>query len=92
VTNLTLNLGLQEDEAAYKFFRRPNYVYCTCVQQGDSGGPVFCLRPGGQQYELIGVVSWGYGDCPALPAFPSINTFVPAFLPWINASMVAVGE
>ncbi|GJQ69478.1 hypothetical protein Trydic_g6585 [Trypoxylus dichotomus] len=48
--------------------------------QGDSGGPLIAARPN-NQYELIGIVSWGNG-C-ARPGYPGVYTRVTRYLDWI---------
>nr|AAV91457.2 serine protease 6 [Lonomia obliqua] len=50
--------------------------------KGDSGGPLVYCRPDTNQYEVIGVVSNGYGCGEEFP--PGIYTRVTSFLPWIN--------
>jgi len=47
--------------------------------QGDSGGPLVTKNP--DYYELIGVVSWGYG-CAAADA-PGVYARMTSVLPWI---------
>ena len=52
---------------------------------GDSGGPLVCpskSRPG--QYDLVGVVSWGYHKCRYKP---SVFTEVAHYLDWIERYM-----
>lgn len=55
--------------------------------QGDSGGPLVCSKSGdgvtpGQNYDLIGVVSWGK-SC-ALPKYPGVYARVSTVLAWIE--------
>ena len=54
--------------------------------QGDSGSPVFCAAPGGSSYQMMGVVSWGFGYCAARPAVPDVSTFVPPYITWIDGA------
>ena len=54
--------------------------------QGDSGSPVFCAAPGGSSYQMMGVVSWGFGHCAARPAVPDVSTFVPPYVTWIDGA------
>jgi secreted trypsin-like serine protease len=52
---------------------------------GDSGGPLVCpskSKPG--LFDIVGVVSWGTGNCKGMPG---VFTEVAHFLPWINAHM-----
>jgi len=56
---------------------------------GDSGGPVVTMETGsigtvaGQNYELIGVVSWGISWC-TVNGYPSVFARVTAELDWIQ--------
>ena len=54
--------------------------------QGDSGSPVFCAAPGRSSYQMMGVVSWGFGYCAARPAVPDVSTFVPPYIIWIDGA------
>jgi len=63
--------------------------------QGDSGGPMVTsngddgVSPG-QNYELIGVVSWGYGCAEA--DYPGVYARVSYALDWIHDTMGSVGQ
>jgi len=58
--------------------------------QGDSGGPLITERQGitvdgKQQYEQVGVVSWGYGCADA--RYPGVYARVTEHLDWIKENM-----
>ena len=67
-------------------------VSCVMHVQGDSGGPVFCLTPGNSSYQLMGIVSWGFDKCRSRVAVPSVSTFVPPYLTWIEVTQNSLGE
>lgn len=52
---------------------------------GDSGGPLVKRTSSGET-ELVGIVSWGYTPC-ATSKYPSVYTYVPAYLDWIEANI-----
>ena len=51
------------------------------VLQGDSGGPLVCLSDT-EQYELVGLSSWGYAGC--ITSYPSVYVRVSHFKDWID--------
>ncbi|KAL3875494.1 hypothetical protein ACJMK2_033440 [Sinanodonta woodiana] len=51
--------------------------------QGDSGGPLVCKR--GSSYELVGVVSWGYG-C-GFEGYPGVYANVHYYSSWLSANL-----
>ncbi|CAH1402814.1 unnamed protein product [Nezara viridula] len=56
---------------------------------GDSGGPVTYLDPKTNRYTLVGLVSFGSGNCD--PIVPTVMTEVSAFLPWIKSKINTLG-
>ena len=53
--------------------------------QGDSGGPLV-QRNERNEYELIGIVSWGVAPC-GEDSLPSVYTRVSAYNEWINSTI-----
>ncbi|XP_021349844.1 fibrinolytic enzyme, isozyme C-like isoform X2 [Mizuhopecten yessoensis] len=51
---------------------------------GDSGGPLVCKNNESDQWELVGVTSWGATNCP--PGYPSVYTEVRSYADWINTN------
>ncbi|GFN93752.1 chymotrypsin-like elastase family member 1 [Plakobranchus ocellatus] len=54
--------------------------------EGDSGGPLTCLRDG--RYYLEGVVSWGEDSC-LLSGYPSVFTKVALYTDWIQNTVAS---
>jgi uncharacterized repeat protein (TIGR01451 family) len=52
---------------------------------GDSGGPLVIQDPGSEEWQLAGLVSWGYG-C-GLPGLPGVYTRVSEFTTWVTEIM-----
>jgi len=50
---------------------------------GDSGGPLVCRNKEGF-FDIVGIVSWGTGECKNMPG---VFTEVTHFLPWIKENM-----
>jgi kallikrein len=50
------------------------------ILQGDGGSPLVCKDTNSQQYIQVGIVAWGIGCGPNLPA-AYVN--VPLVTPWI---------
>ncbi|XP_014274702.1 chymotrypsin-1 [Halyomorpha halys] len=74
--------------------KSPQTQICTKGQgtgacMGDSGGPVTYLDPETNRYTLVGLVSFGSGNCD--PAVPTVMTEVTAFLPWIKSKINTLG-
>ena len=57
----------------------------TC--QGDSGGPLVWFDSASQNWQQVGVVSWGDG-C-AAPNFPGVYTRVSRFVDWVDTTINA---
>jgi len=62
--------------------------------QGDSGGPLITSESGdgvtpGQNYQLIGVTSWGYG-C-AWSGYPGVYSRITSVLDWIKTNIAGSG-
>ncbi|XP_052261630.1 uncharacterized PE-PGRS family protein PE_PGRS10-like isoform X2 [Dreissena polymorpha] len=53
---------------------------------GDSGGPLSCVRKGETSWELAGATSWGYNGCRQANK-PNVYTRVSSFRPWILATI-----
>jgi uncharacterized repeat protein (TIGR01451 family) len=49
---------------------------------GDSGGPLVIQDPDSEEWQLAGLVIWGYG-C-GLPGLPGVYTRVSQFTSWVN--------
>jgi len=49
---------------------------------GDSGGPLTCKSIFGGKAKLVGVVSWGSGECS--PGVPTVFTRASAYRKWVN--------
>ena len=79
-----------------------DYMLCADVPEGgkdscsgDSGGPLVTAKQGdgttpGQNYQLIGVVSWGWG-C-ADPRYPGVYARVTSQLTWIQSFLSQSGK
>ncbi len=52
--------------------------------KGDSGGPLVTKEVASGRYTLIGVVSWGNGDCP--DGSPAVYARVTSALTWIRSN------
>ncbi|XP_050719649.1 uncharacterized protein LOC127000242 isoform X2 [Eriocheir sinensis] len=57
---------------------------------GDGGGPLMCLNPNNNRYELYGLTAWGIG-C-GVEGNPGVYVNVPYFMDWIYGIMSPTPE
>ncbi|KAK7482045.1 hypothetical protein BaRGS_00026737, partial [Batillaria attramentaria] len=62
----------------------------TCY--GDSGGPLFCLKPDRSAYQLVGVSAWTFSGCHMNPRAPAGFTYVPYYRDFVDIAKLMLGN